>query len=301
MKRAVQVLTLGLGLSFGGSVALAADAPIKEQFGSAAYFPKELLPVKKVAISAMNVRLGVHLERLTLLSGEGNTGKKVTAGLLAGATSLIGMGGGIDFAEKEPIEEHLPAADAQTIADDIAKLLSEAVAHSGMELVAPTSVTASAGYGSTEGETKITYDTENIKGSLFKPAYFFGYHQVPVLGYKYRKKSFFDLVSSDTTATRVREVAGVPLTLAWSVSVVNDRKVMRVRELTLYCFGPASASASKEDKLWASVSLEPDALSVPSGESHKNLAYWAALSPQVGALTKDMAKRVATQFAGAAN
>lgn len=301
MSRAAWALTLALGLSSWSGMAAAAELAIREQFAFVPSFPKELLPVKKVALSGMNVRLGVHLERLTLLSGEGNTGKKVTAGLLAGATTLMGMGGGIDFAEKEPIEDHLPAADAQAIADDIAKLLAEAVAQSGMELVAPTEVTAAPAYAAAEGESKITNDTENIKGSLFKPSFFFGYQQVPVMGYKYRKKPFLNFgFPTDATSTRVRASVGVPLTLAWTVSLVNDRKVMRVRELTLNCFGPAGGNAT-EDKLWASVTLDPDTLSVASGESHKNLEYWAALSPQLAGASKDMAKRLADKFAVAPN
>lgn len=304
MKRASLVLSLGLGLLVACGSSHAADGvALKEQFANVPYFPKEQLPVKKVAISAMNLKLGVHLERLTLLSGEGNTEKKVMSGLLAGAATLLGGGGGIDFADKEPIEDHLPTPDAQKIADDIGRLLAEAVSASGLELVPTETVTAAPAYAAAEGETKITTDTENIKGSLFKPSYFFGYQQVPVLGYKFRKKpSLFFGIPTDNASARVREIAGVPLTLAWTVSIVNDRKVMRVRELTLNCFGLASASGnSGDDKLWASVTIEPDTISTSSGESHKNLEYWSTMAPKFSDTAKAMAKSVAEKFAIAVN
>lgn len=298
------ILSLCLGLLVAGSSSYAADGvALKEQFANVPNFPKEQLPVKKVAISAMNLKLGVHLERLTLLSGEGNTEKKVMSGLLAGAVTLMGAGRGIDFADKEPLEEHLSSADAQKIADDIARLLAEAVSASGLELVPPKTVTAAPGYAATEGEAKITTDTENIRGSLFKPSYFFAYQQVPVMGYKFRKKpSLFFGIPTDSASARVREIAGVPLTLAWTVSIVNDRKVMRVNELTLNCFGPAAASGGAvDDKLWASVSIEPDSISASSGESHKNLDYWSTMAPKFSDATKAMTKSVADKFAVAGN
>jgi hypothetical protein len=134
---------------------------------------------------------------------------------------------------------------------------------------------------------------------MFKPSYFFAYQQVPVLGYKFRKKPMlFFGIPSDRTAAVVREASAVPLTLAWTVSVVNDRKVMRVRELTLHCYGPGAAG-SAEDRLWATVAVEPDALSAASGESHKNLDYWSALAPKVAETSKTMARRVAEKFAAA--
>jgi hypothetical protein len=160
MKLCRFVVSLGLGLLAMGGLSHAADGPgLKEEFSNVGNFPKQQLPVKKVAISGLNVRLGVHLERLTLLSGEGNTDKKITAGLLAGAMTLMGAGGGIDFADKEPLEEHLSSADAQQIADGLARLLVDAVAQSGLELVPPAEVTAAAAYAGVEGESKISTDT----------------------------------------------------------------------------------------------------------------------------------------------
>ena len=175
--------------------------------------------------------------------------------------------------------------------------------HLGVTLAPPESITSAPAYVAAEGETKITTDTENIKGSLFKPSYFFGYQQVPVLGYKFRKKpSLFFGVPTDNASTRVREIAGVPLTFSWNVTVVNDRKVMRVRELTLNCFGLAAATGTPgDDKLWASVSIEPDSISAPSGESHKNLEYWSTMAPQFLDAAKAMSKLVADKFAVAAN
>lgn len=214
--------------------------------------------------------------------------------------TLLGGRGG-DWAEREPLEEHLPAADAHHIADEIGTILISAVSQAGYELVSPAAVTAAPEYAAVDGDLKITTDTENIKGGMFKPAYFFGYHQVPVLGYKFRKKATFLMgVPSDNTATRVREFTGTPLTLAWSVSIVNDRKVMRVRDLTLTLWGQGNGPLSGgDDKPWASIELAPDSLSVSSGESHKNLEYWSALAPGFADAATTMVKRVAERFAAA--
>jgi hypothetical protein len=302
MKRIFCTLSASLGLFVLGGSAMAADGiAMQEQYSNLPYFPKERLPIKKVAVSAMNVKLGVHLERLSLVSGEGHSDKKLTAGLLAGAATLLGGVGGADFAEKEPLEDHLPAADAQVIANEIGKMLTVAVEQSGLELVPAKVITSAPGYAAIEGDAKITTDTENIKGNLFKPSYFFGYQQVPIMGYKFRKKhTVLFGAQSDEASTRVRELANVPMTLAWTVSVVNDRKVMRVRELTLTCFGQgAGPMSSGDDKVWATVSIDPDSISTPSGESHKNLEYWAALSPKLAEATKTMMKRVSEKLATA--
>jgi hypothetical protein len=52
-----------------------------------------------------------------------------------------------------------------------------------------------------------------------------------------------------------------------------------------------------DDKPWGSVTLEPDSLSTPSGESHKNLEYWAALAPKFSAASREMIKRFADKLA----
>lgn len=301
MKRPLLAILAALNLfAICGTVSAADDLQLKEQFSNVSYIPKERLPIRKVAVSGMNIKLGVHLERLTLISGEGNTEKKVMSGLLAGAATLLGGrggGGGIDFAEKEPIEDHLTSADAQRIADEIGKMLMAAATQSGFDLVPANAVTSAPAYADVEGEAKLTTDTENIKGSLFKPSYFFGYQQVPVMGYKFRKRGLFGGFS-DNASTRVREIAGVPMTMAWTVSVVNDRKVMRVRELTVNFYGQGfGAMDGGDDKPWGSVSIEPDSLSTPSGESHKNLEYWSALAPKFGAASKEMIKRFADKLA----
>jgi hypothetical protein len=289
------IATLNL-FAICGVVMASDDFQLKEQFSNVSYIPKERLPIRKVAVSGMNIKLGVHLERLTLISGEGNTEKKVMSGLLAGAATLLGGGRGIDFAEKEPIEDHLTSADAQRIAEEIGKMLMDAATQSGFDLVPASVVTGAPGYADVEGESGLTTDTENIKGSLFKPSYFFGYQQVPVMGYKFRKRGLFGGFS-DNASTRVREITGVPMTMAWTVSVVNDRKVMRVRELTVNFYGQGfGAMDGGDDKPWGSVSIEPDSLSTPSGESHKNLEYWSSLAPKFDAASKEMIKRFADKL-----
>lgn len=249
------------------------------------------LAVDKVVISLLNVKVGVHLERLTLISGEGNTGDKITAGLLAGAATLLGGAGGTDFASREPLAEHLPEADAQKIGDEAARLITAAIQQSGFTLVDPKKVVALPEYAKVKGESQNTTESENIKGNLFNASYFFGYHRLPELGYKYRERGMFGAMSDDF-AQPAREATGAPIALAWTVNIVNDRKVMRVRELSVQCFGKMGS----RDSIIMSFTLKPDSIDVSSGESHKNLDYWAALAPKFSAAVQAMMQRIATNL-----
>jgi hypothetical protein len=66
---------------------------------------------KKLVLAASNVKVGVGLERLSLISGEGNMDKKMLGGAMALAANLAGIKG--DFASREPIAEHLTQDDAE--------------------------------------------------------------------------------------------------------------------------------------------------------------------------------------------
>ncbi|WP_156802332.1 hypothetical protein [Leeia oryzae] len=294
-----RMMTVGV-LTLTPWLSQAADDPFPiEEKNNVLKYAKDILPVTKVAISGLNVKLGVHLERLTLLSGEGHTDSKVTSGLLAGAFTLMGAGSGVDFASREPVEDHLSADMAKAIAADIATAVVGAVQQNKLELVPPDTVTSAPFYGKVKGEVALTTDTENVKGGLFKPDYYFGYQQVPVLGYKYRSPGMFDISDSEVSP-KVRELAGVPVTLAWSVKVVNDRKTMRVIELSLKCLGKGQGFGNGDQPLlW--LSMKPDALSVPSGESHKNLEYWSALSPKFAMAVNSMMQKAVAELSKTAN
>ena len=243
-------------------------------------------PVTKIVIGTVNIRLGVHLERMTLLSGEGHAGEKLASGLLAGAASLMGAGAG-DYAMREPINDHFPEADAKKIADDIAKMLSDVIVKNGLEIVDPQDVVKVPAFATLKGQDKNTTEVENIKGGLFKPSFYFVYHRIPVLGYKYRERGMFEGVTDDYSRA-IRDATGVPISFSLTVSIVNDRKLMRVRELTLQCLGKTQGYMSNSDNILATISVMPDEINVPTGESHKNLDYWAALSPKFEMAVKTM-------------
>lgn len=252
---------------------------------------------KKIAVSGMNVSLGVHLERLTLLSGEGHTGKKLAGAALAGAFTLMGAGSGTDFASREPVEDHLAEADAKKISADIAKILAGALQASKIEVMDFKAVQSLPSFAKAEGEKGITKDTQFIKGKMFNPDLYLGYYNIPAAGFKFRSAGIFSGTSSDDFSASVQEATGAPLVLVWQANVVNDRKVMRVRDLTLRCYGKREGWMGGNGKLLLSLSVNPDEISVPSGESHKNLEYWNALSPKFDAAAKAIAERLAFQLA----
>jgi hypothetical protein len=251
---------------------------------------------KKLAVSGINVSEGVHLERLTLLSGEGHTGKKLASAALAGAFTMMGAGAGTDFASREPVEDHLSEADAKKMGDDIAKILNNALQASGLDMMDNKAVQALPAFAKSEGEKGLTKDTQFIKGKMFNPDLYLGYYNVPVAGFKYRSAGIFSGASSDDFAAAIQDATGSPLVLAWQVNVVNDRKVMRVRDLTLRCYGKREGWMGGNGKLLLSLSVNPDEISVPSGESHKNLEYWKALSPKFEEAAKAIAERLAFQI-----
>jgi len=251
----------------------------------------DALKDKKLPVSGMNVNLGVHLERLTLLSGEGHTGKKIASGLLAGAASLAGARGGTDFASREPVEDHLSEADAKKINADIAKMLSSALQKAGVETADSKSVVTLPAYVKLKGETKIKTDTQMAKGKMLSPDYYFGLYQMPTAGFKYMSGGLLGDGPKDA-ATAAMSI-GAPASIDWEVDIVNDRKVMRVRNLTLRVWASTPSLFGNMTAPQLTISVNPDEISVPSGESHKNLEYWNALSPKFEVAANAIAERLA--------
>lgn len=251
----------------------------------------DALKDKKLPVSGMNVNLGVHLERLTLLSGEGHTGKKIASGLLAGAASLAGARGGTDFASREPVEDHLSEADAKKINADIAKMLSSALQKAGVETADSKSVVTLPAYVKLKGETKIKTDTQMAKGKMLSPDYYFGLYQMPTAGFKYMSGGLLGGGPKDA-ATAAMSI-GAPASIDWEVDIVNDRKVMRVRNLTLRVWASTPSLFGNMTAPQLTISVNPDEISVPSGESHKNLEYWNALSPKFEVAANAIAERLA--------
>lgn len=257
----------------------------------------EALKGKKIPVSGINVTLGVHLERLTLLSGEGHTGTKIASGLMAGAASLAGVGAGTDFASREPVGEHLTEADAKKINADIAKILNSALQKAGVETADSKNVIALPAYAKLKGETKIKTDTQMVKGKMFNPDYYFGLYQMPTAGYKYLGGGILGDGPKDA-ATATMAGTGTPASIDWEVDIVNDRKVMRVRNLTLRVWASNPSLFGNITAPQLTLSVNPDEISVPSGESHKNLEYWNALSPKFEVAAKAIAERVAFGLSG---
>lgn len=251
----------------------------------------DALKGKKIPVSGMNVNLGVHLERLTLLSGEGHTGKKIASGLLAGAASLAGAGGGTDFASREPVEDHLTEADAKKINADIVKILNSALQKAGVDTADTKSVIALPAYAKLKGETKLKTDTQMVKGKMFNPDFYFGLYQMPTAGYKYMRGGLLSDGPKDAATAAMS--TGTPASIDWEVDIVNDRTVMRVRNLTLHVWASTPSLFGNMTAPQLTISVNPDEISVPSGESHKNLEYWNALSPKFDVAAKAIAERLA--------
>lgn len=252
----------------------------------------EALKGKKLPVSGMNVNLGVHLERLTLLSGEGHTGTKIASGLMAGAASLAGVGGGTDFASREPIEDHLSEAEAKKINAEIVKILNSALQKAGVNTAESNTVISLPAYAKLKGETKLKSDTQMVKGKMFNPDYYFGLYQMPTAGYKYMSGGLLSDGPKDA-ASAAMSGTGIPASMDWEVDIVNDRTVMRVRNLTLRVWASNPSMFGNIVAPQMTISVNPDEINVPSGESHKNLEYWKALSPKFEVAAKAIAERLA--------
>ena len=124
---------------------------------------------KKMVLAGANMRVGVSLERLTLLSGEGNTDKKVLSGALALVANLSGVRG--DFAQREPIEEHLVQSDAEKVAQEAVELLLEKFKAAGLDVEGPQAVVAAPFYANAKGDAQTTVTSESQNGGLFKKSY----------------------------------------------------------------------------------------------------------------------------------
>lgn len=247
------------------------------------YKGKSANPVNSLAVGAVNIDVGVHLERLTLISGEGHTGKKVASGLLAGALSLGGIGG-VDTAAREPIEEHLTAEDALRIAADIEQIVSEKFkSMQNMKVYSGTEVTSSVFY---QGITGITAPDENkkqVKEGRWGSEYYFGYYSVPAGTYKYRPLAKFSISDKEFSPV-VRLNLGVDAVAAVNVFIANTRKDFRIQEMSVKVTGLAYTGQKMGDLPTLTFTLEDAGdVSVPldgKDGDKDNYVAWLALKPQ---------------------
>ncbi len=247
---------------------------------------------KKIVIAAANIKTGVSLERLSLLSGEGNTEKKIFSGLLAGAASLAGIKG--DFASREPIEEHLKQEDAEKMAAEALEMLSAKLKAAGLDVQGPKIVAEAPFYPSVKGEAKTRKTTDSQDGGLFKKGYFYGIYETPVAGLKFRDVSGFELMNTDLYSS-ANQVAGSSGAIDMSLGMVNDKSTLSLTSFTVkvYALGKGSTKTSAYFTL---VLKNGSAFSVPSG-GKDTLAYWEVLKPKMDILFEDVSKRIATAYA----
>lgn len=247
------------------------------------YKGKTAGPVSSIAVGAINVDVGVHLERLTLLSGEGHTGKKVASGLFAGALTLAGVGG-VDTAAREPIEEHLTPDEAMRIAADIEQIVSEKFKNMpNMKVYSGAEVTSSEFYKSMTGNVAPDENKKEVKDGRWGAEYHFGYYSSPAGTYKYRPLAKFSFSDKDFSPV-VRQKLGVDAVATVSVFLANTRKDFRIQEMNVKITGLAYAGQKMGDLPTLTFNLEDAggvAVPLEGKEGDKNnYAAWLALKPQ---------------------
>jgi hypothetical protein len=275
--------------------AQAQTADLNEQVNTLRY---AAAPVSKLVVAAANIKVGVSLERLTLISGEGHQDKKLTAGLLAGATTLLsarmGLGRGtvVDFADREPIDEHLTKDDAQKISSEALAILVAKLQAAGVDVVGPEAVVAAPFYASVRGEPAVTFDFLSQDGGLFKKSYHYGFHRMPVAGLKFRDKpSVTNIFSDDDWFTQARAAAAASGALEFNISFFNDKKVFGLFDLSMRVLGPINGR-NTDSILLMQVLKNVDDFQVPSGGKDA-YAYWGQLKPKFETVAAALADRVA--------
>ena len=271
------------------------------------YKSSKVAPLQTLALGSVDVRVGTHLERLTLLSGEGHTGKKLASAAGAAALTLLGAGNGQDMAAREPLEEHLSAEDARRIADEVAQSIQQHLVVPGVQLVAGTAVTDLPAYQSAhDGVTDVAKQSLSVKEGRFSPEYHFGVWMQPAGGYAYRgpkgaaSKFGFGgngpLWGDKTFSPAVRAAVGAQALMTVDVFLANTRKDFRVQEMKVRLLGPMRDGGT--DNIVISYLLDnADALSVPVQGSHKDsYASWQALRPAFEAKLQELSTLLAAQL-----
>lgn len=255
---------------------------------------KQAKPVAGLAVGAINVDVGMHLERLTLLSGEGHAGKKAAGAGLALGLSLMGVGG-VDTASREPLEDHLQETDARRIADEVAQIVQDRFsALPDVKVVAGEAVTAAPWYAGLGGQTEMKTDKVAFSEGRFSPDYYFGYYSTPAGGYRYRPTSKFAF-SDKTFSPVVRQQTGTDLTAVVDVFLVNTRKEFRIHQLRVSLYGQAWSGQKGGDTPTFTLNLEDSgavAVPVAKGEHKNAYAHWSALRPLFEAQMDEAVRRI---------
>jgi hypothetical protein len=299
-----RVLRWLVPLWLAGAATLAqaqAAAPDFQEQGNALKY--SATPVRKLVLANAKTQVGVSLERLTLLSGEGNMDKKVTSAVLAGAFTLIGMrsgsnvAAGVDFADREPIHEHLTVDDATKISQEAVAIVLDKLRAAGVEVAGPDVVAAAPFYAKVEGDTAVGTDTAHQDGGLFKKSYHYGFYNLPVAGLKYRKPGMFEAMGNEDLYPLARSAAQAGGALDLSLSFYNDKKVFGLFDFTARIWGQVQGRNS-DMPMFAQVLKNKDDYTVPSGGKDAYV-YWLAFKPQFETLASALADRVAKALASA--
>lgn len=294
---------LPLWLASAAMLAQAQAAPpdFQEQGNALKY---STTPVRKLVLANAKTQVGVSLERLTLISGEGNMDKKVTSAVLAGAFTLMGMrsgsniAAGVDFADREPIHEHLNADEAAKISQEALAIVLDKLKAAGVEVVGPEVVATAPFYAKIEGETALGTDTAHQDGGLFKKSYHYGFYNLPVAGLKYRKPGMFEAMGNEDLYPPARAAAGgAGGALDLSLSFYNDKKVFGLFDFTARIWGQVQGRSGDMPVL-SLVLKNKDDYTVPSGGKDAYV-YWLAFKPQFETLAAGLAERIAKAMAAA--
>ena len=248
---------------------------------------------KKIILAAANVKVGVSLERLSLISGEGNMDKKLLGGAMALVANFAGVKG--DFASREPIAEHLAQEDAEKIALEATEMLVAKFKLAGFEVEGPQAMIAAPFYAASKGEAKTNITAESQPGGLFKTGFYHGVYQTSVMGMKFRDYSGFAGLNRDTeTFAKARELASASSALELNLALVNNKSSLLISNLGVTLWGRYEGS-STEFPAYTAVLKNPSEFKVASGGKDTYL-YWLALKPQVELMFDDIAKRAAAGY-----
>lgn len=290
---------LACASALGAVGAQAATPEIKEATNTLRFAAQ---PVGSLVLANAQTRVGVQLERLTLLSGEGHTDKKVTSAVLAGALTLVGMRGGvsmngIDTAQREPIEDHLNVDDAKRINEEAVAIVLDKLKAAGVTVAGPEVVATAPFYAGLEGETTVGQDTAHQEGGLFKKSYHFGFYTTPVAGLKYRKPGLFEAVGNDTLYPPARAAAQTGGALDLQIAFFNDKKVFGLFEFGARIWGQVQGRNTDVPLLQLSLGNKDD-FTTPSG-GKDTYAYWLAFKPSFEQIATALAAQVAKAMAPA--
>lgn len=273
-----------------------APKPPKWQVMGDNYFNAGPGEYKNLALVSVNVDMGVHLEKLTLISGEGHADKKAMGIAMAAVSQKLGVAG--DYAQREPVEDHFPVDDAKRIAQDVVQMLEAGLKPSDGTLVGTAAVAALPGYAALKGETDIDTAKENVDGGMFKADYFFGVLRVPAAPLKYRKPPMIYMSDKELAPLVHRELKS-DAAIEVELGMRNTREEIYLSNLVFMVFVPGSGKKADSHPVVFNLRLDgAERVRAPVTGSHKEAyRHWEALRPQVEPLVQQAAQQIRASLA----